>query len=402
MGIFDRLIKRVEAPVTDPVVEPVSDPSTFAMWLSDCPTILTGYKRLSDCPEVVAAVNVYADLISSMTIHLMENGKRGDVRIRNALSKLVDITPNPYMSKRQFYANIVRVMLLFGDGNQVTVPIFKDGLIDRLHPLDPNKVKLTAKSDGYEVWFDRAKRYAPDEILHFRVNPDPKKPWLGTGYAKLLAEAVATTAQASATKKAVMEQPAPSLIVKVDSTVEELASQEGRKSLLGRFADSRSSGDPWFIPATMMDVEQIKPLTMRDLAIAENLELDKRQIAAVFGVPAFMVGVGEFDKNAYNNFIRSRVMPLAKSIEQELTRQLLIKPEWYFKFNSRSLMAYDLPEMVEAGAELLDRTAMSRNEIRDWIGMSPRDDMEDLIILENYLPIDRIGDQKKLVGGAAE
>ena len=65
-------------------------------------------------------------------------------------------------------------------------------------------------------------------------------------------------------------------------------------------------------------------------------------------------------------------------------------------------MAYDLPEMVEAGAELLDRTAMSRNEIRDWIGMSPRDDMEDLIILENYLPIDRIGDQKKLVGGAAE
>ncbi len=45
---------------------------------------------------------------------------------------------------------------------------------------------------------------------------------------------------------------------------------------------------------------------------------------------------------------------------------------------------------------------MSRNEIRDWLGMSPRDDMEDLIILENYLPIDRIGDQKKLVGGAAE
>lgn len=398
MGIFDRMIKRV----TDPGPEPAPEPSALAMWLSDCPTILTGYKRLADSPEVVAAVNVYADLISSMTIHLMENGKRGDVRIRNALSALVDIHPNPFMSKRQFYANIVRVLMLYGDGNQVSVPIMKNGLIDRLTPLNPDKVKFKAKSDGYFVEFSGAKRYGPDEVIHFRINPNPAKPWLGTGYAKLLADAVATMAQAGATKKSLMSQPAPSLVVKVDSTAEELASEEGRTTLSKRFVDSVESGRPWFIPATMMDIEQVKPLTMRDLAVSENLELDKRQIAAVFGVPSFMVGVGEFNKDEYNNFIRSRVMPLAKSIEQELTRQLLIKPEWYFKFNARSLMAYDLPEMVEAGSELLDRTAMSRNEIRDWIGMSPRDDMEDLIILENYLPIDRLGDQKKLVGGATD
>ncbi|NLV87609.1 MAG: phage portal protein, partial [Clostridiales bacterium] len=319
--------------------------------------------------------------------------------IRNALSELVDIRPNPYMSKRQFYANIVRVLFLNGNGNQVTVPIIKDGLINRLTPLKPGKVKFFEEGEGYFIKYGDKRKYSPDEIIHFRINPDQDKPWLGTGFARLLADAVVTMSQASATKKAILERPTPSLIVKVDSDAEELATPEGQQSLAERYAGNRKADRPWFIPATLMDIEQVKPLTMKDLAVAENLELDKRQIAAVFGVPAFMVGVGDFNKNEYNNFIRSRVMPIAKSIEQELTRQLLLKPEWYFKFNARSLMAYDLAEIVEAGGALVDRTALSRNELRDWISMSPRDDMEDLIILENYLPIDRIGDQKKLTGG---
>ena len=49
-----------------------------------------------------------------------------------------------------------------------------------------------------------------------------------------------------------------------------------------------------------------------------------------------------------------------------------------------------------AGKELVDRAAMRRNELRDWIGLSPDDEMNDVFLLENYLPTDRLGDQKKL------
>ena len=65
--------------------------------------IADGYRPLSQCPEVMMCVNVYAELIASMTIHLMENGEHGDVRVKDELSRMVDITPNPLMTHREFH-----------------------------------------------------------------------------------------------------------------------------------------------------------------------------------------------------------------------------------------------------------------------------------------------------------
>ena len=62
---------------------------------------------------------------------------------------------------------------------------------------------------------------------------------------------------------------------------------------------------------------------------------------------------------------------------------------------------YSMDEMVKAGAEMVDRVAMRRNERRDWLGLEPDPEMDDLLALENYIPADRLGDQKKLTGGDA-
>lgn len=356
-----------------------------------------GYRPVVQCPEVQMCIGVYADLIASMTIRLMRNTDKGDTREKNALSRRLDIAPARYLTRYDLMQAIVRTLM--AEGNQVTVPVYRGGLLERLVPLPPSQVSLEAVGlDGYEILF-RGQRYAPDEVLHFRLNPDPNQPWRGRGYAASLRDVVKSIRQANATRQALQESPMPSLIVKVDALTEEFRSKEGRAKLSAMYLDASENGRPWFIPAEAFEVEQVKPMTLNDLAIKDNLELDKRSVAAIFGVPPFLVGIGEYRQDEYRHFLTTRVMAVAREIEQVLTQGLLWSEDLYWSLNPRSLYNYALTDLINVGKEMVDRAAMRRNEWRDWMGMPPDPDMDELFLLENYLPTNLLGRQKKLKGG---
>ena len=214
-----------------------------------------------------------------------------------------------------------------------------------------------------------------------------------------LREVVKSIRQANATKRALMESPSPSLIIKVDGFDEDMKTAEGRRKMTDQYLSASENGKPWLIPSDVFEVTQVKPLTLNDLAIKTNMELDKRTVAAMFGVPPFLVGVGNFNAEEYDWFISTKVMSIARIIEQELTRKLLYSPEMYFRFNNRSLLNYNLEKVNNVAANMAEHLALDRNEWRDWVGFTPRADMEELLALENYIPASRLGDQKKLNGG---
>ena len=362
--------------------------------------LCSGYTNLAHNPEVCTAVDTIAKLVGSMTIHLMENTPDGDIRVMNELSRKVDIEPNQYMTRANFVHWIVKTMLIDGGGNAVVWPHTRRGILRDLRPIPPAYVSfLPDGMFGYKITV-AGQEYDPADLLHFVVNPGSYYPWMGEGYRVALADVAHNLKQAAATEKAFMSSKwKPSLIVKVDALTPEFASKEGRRKLLGEYIESGEAGEPWMIPAQQMSVQEVRPLTLSDLALADFVKLDKATVAAILGVPPFVLGVGTFRRDEWNNFISSKIMPLAQNIEQELTRKLLYKPEWFFRFNARSLYNYDLKDLATIADDQYVRGIMSGNEVRDWLNLPPVPGLNERVILENYLPIDRIGDQKKLRAG---
>lgn len=358
---------------------------------------VTGYTRISDNPEVQMAINYVADLISSMTIHLMKNTENGDIRIHDGLSRKIDIEPSANTTRKLWMFNIVRNMMLYG--NQIVVPISKNGYIDDLCPLNPAEVSIVQMQDSYVVRY-RGQTFTPNEILHFSINPNPAAPWEGMGFRTILKDIAHNLRQAAATKKGFMESKwKPSVIVRVDGLSEEFSNKAGRKKFLEEYVESEEAGAPWVIPSDLLDIQQIKPLSLNDLALNDAVTLDKKTVAGIIGVPPYIVGAGAYDVDEHRHAIDSYVRPKAQIIEQELTKKLLLSPNMYFSLNSRALYAYNMEELSNVGNNLFVRGIMTGNEVRSWLNMPPKEGLDDLVILENYIPRGMIGEQNKLKNG---
>lgn len=356
-----------------------------------------GYRPLAKEPTIVSACEKIAEMVGQVSWHIMENKESGDVRIINELSRKIDINPNSYLTRQKFIKFVVMTMLLYGDGNAIVRVITEDGYLRDLEPIAASRVSFTETPGGYLVMID-GKPYDPANLLHFTLNPDEFKPWKGKGIKANIVDVADNLTQAARTEKAFMHSKwKPPVIVKVDALIDEFAGPEGRKKLAEEYIETQEEGEPWIIPAEQFSVESFKPLTLQDLAIADTMKLNKQAAAAIVGVPPFMVGAGDFNKDAYNNFITSTIRDIVTSISQEMTKKLILSEKWYIRGNIWSLLDWDIGTVANVFYAAQDRGDVTGNEVRDKLNLPPKEGLDELRILENYIPTDMSGAQKKLI-----
>lgn len=372
--------------------------STLLGWyLSHDGELPPGYHRLIDDANIACCINIYAAIISSATIYLMRNTPKGDVRQKTRLSRFVDVEPWPGVATRQVWMSwIVTQLLGPGDGNAFVLPVMQFRELAALRPMPGAQIVTTDPFRGaYEVrWQGRT--YAPEELLHFRLFADPDEPWKGRGF-RVQAQAVADSLARSEAIKATLSSPdyKPPIVVSVSSDAD-LQGKDKREDFRRNYLEDNEPGKPWILPEGFVKVQQIKPITLNDLAIRDTVELDKKTAAAIYGVPLFLLGLGQFNQQEFNSFIKTRAEPVCIGIEQELTRQLLLSDELYWAFNRRRLYNYDLEKLVTMDLAMADRGYLNGDEVREdaWrdpVGLTER------VRLENYIPVDMAGNQTKLI-----
>ena len=110
-----------------------------------------GYTLLAKNDVVRRCVHKIADLVSNMTIYLMSNGEHGDVRIKNELSRVLDINPNELMTRKTFIYAIVDDMITYG--NALVYPKYDGTLLVGRYILDASAATYSSldSNGGYTV-----------------------------------------------------------------------------------------------------------------------------------------------------------------------------------------------------------------------------------------------------------
>lgn len=393
----------------------------------------TGWSNLSNRPEVIAGVDKIANLVASLTIKIMENqvddkgNKLGDKNVNNGLAAKLDQAPNSFMTRNAFIKNLIYTLYLNGDGNAICiVDLHKGNLtkyiddikngrenyIENIVPVEPSKVFFYRTDEYYEKKGITSPYYItingkvidPRNVLHFRIGADPEFIYKGTGPRVPLSTVSGKLARIDALEKEYLTNAYfPSFILKwnaysggTESERKEFASKLDK--IFKGWNKDRKPGDILNVPNMDANIEQVKPMSLNDLAIKDSKELSNKTVASLLGVPLFIIdGSNKYDNDEYNQFIKSTIVPLSQMISQELTNKLVINHNQYIKLDCAKLYKYDAAE-IAMYKNLVTTGAITRNELRDKIGMEPSDNegMNDFIALENYIPVDKLGDQKKL------
>ncbi len=318
---------------------------------------------------VLSCINVIAQGIAQLPLTLVN---KADNSV--STSPIVQLTqrPNDYQTPYEFAYGLVSTLLTYG--NAYLKVVRAGGRPFQLLPMDPNNITYSLNPAGYPVYSYKGDniRIPSEDIIHIKdtVLFDVQGMSRVTLAAERIGALIAADRQMAETFRNGIDVRST---IELDMPMTPDKKRELNEVLQQAFgAGGKQRGGAFVIEGGSFKTHKGTSPADTDLRqLRENLI---QEIAAVFRVPAFMVGASSDQK--YSNvrqmqtaLYRDTFAPLLTSIEQAFNLKLLDTTQTVcFKFDVTELLKGDVESQANVAAKLVQGGIWTPNEARAYTG----------------------------------
>jgi HK97 family phage portal protein len=340
---------------------------------------------------VYACVRLISDTISTLPYdqYVRRDGQRFPYRPKDSW---VD-RPSTEMPKTTFWKQVIISLLL--DGNAFVLVTRSGNEIVDLTPLNPKQVRVERQGGRKVFIINNTQTVGPDQVLHLTEMLMPgelrgvsrimqAKEALGLGLA--LEEYAANFFGNGAYAGGVLEFP-------------DKLSPEQRKEIRDTWNAVHQGPRRAHRVGMLWGGGKFNPLTVDPTAsqLVDQRKFAVEEIARIFRVPPFMLGVSENAAMAFASieqqqlfFRQHTIQPYVEMLEDHF-QMLLENPATFIKFNMSSIVRADLSSRYSAYNVALLAGFMSVNDVRRLEDLGPVEDGDQYRVPLQNIPLTDAG-----------
>lgn len=314
--------------------------------------------------------------------HVQTKGENYMLAVNDDVQAVLD-NPNELMTTTDLIEKII--WQLFFNYNAFVLPVFENGKLVALFPLQPQQVDfLQDTSENYFVKFTFANGYKDtikySDIIHIRYNYSVSEFMGGNkngqpDHKALLKSLELNEDLLNGVSKAMKSSFAINGVVKYNTMID----GDKTEKALERLTAALKKNESGFMPLDMK-AEFIPFNRQVNLVDEKTLKFIDEKILRHFGVPLCIL-TGDYTKAQYEAFYQKTIEPIIVTMSQAFTKAIFSKREsngfgHKIVFNQKLLNFMTMNEKIQWLTLASNCGAITINEMRSIIGYAPYDDEE--------------------------
>jgi len=319
---------------------------------------------------VFSVVRVIAETVAGLPLHVLERTAGGGKRLAKELPlyRQLHSQPNAWQTSFEWREQAVMHVALWGDA-------FDELIAGQIVPLHPSRMKIERIENGKLRYKYREEKgtetvYSDEQILQIRGPSDD-----GVNGLSIVEECKDAIALARACElhgaRFFAAGARPGFVLSTEGQLNAEAREALRSQWDRRHAGVGNSHNTAVLTGGLKPYD-IPQASNTDSQFIELRRYQLEEIARLFRVPSWLLGVGSGGPNAEIEFVTHTILPWLRRFESAFTRDLIGDDDRYVvEFDVRGLLRGDAASRSSYYRAMWDIGVVSTNEIRADENMDP-------------------------------